>query len=76
MLISLFLGKYRFDTTFERLGFYIEDNDYVDINYLEESDFDNNNYEGYDLDNLINFDGYTNNYVGTLSVKEAELMEI
>ena len=44
------------------------------LDYVVEGDFDNNNYEGYDLDNLINFDGYTNNYVGTLSVKEAELM--
>lgn len=42
--------------------------------YLVEGDYDVTNYSGYDLDNIINFEGYALGYVGMLSVREAELM--
>lgn len=38
------------------------------------ADFDNNNYVSYDIYNLINVASYEIDYVGTLSVREAELM--
>jgi hypothetical protein len=44
------------------------------LSYVVEGDFDNNNYEGYELDNLVDYDSYLYDYVGTLSVREAELM--
>ncbi len=45
------------------------------VNYVVQGDFDTNNYEGgYATDTLINFDGYSLGYVGTLSVREVELI--
>ena len=44
------------------------------LSYVVEGDFDNNNYEGFDTENLIDFETYLWDYVGTLSVREAELM--
>lgn len=44
------------------------------LDYVVDGDFDNNNYEGYEVDNLIDFDSYLYDYVGTLSVREVELM--
>lgn len=42
--------------------------------YLVEEDFDNNNYEPYTTDSLIDFYGMYNGMVGTLSVREVALM--
>lgn len=45
------------------------------LNYLVSVDYDDNNYEnGYDTESLVNFDGYIYDYVGTLSVREVEIM--
>ncbi len=45
------------------------------LSYVVQGDFDNNNYEGeLDTDNLINFEGYMYDYVGTLSAREAMIM--
>jgi hypothetical protein len=44
------------------------------LEYVVEGDFDNNSYEPYNTDNLIDFYGMYNGYVGTLSVREAAIM--
>ncbi len=45
------------------------------VNYVVEGDYDSNNYEGgYDTETLINFDSYIYDYVGTLSVREIEII--
>lgn len=46
------------------------------LSYVVQGDFDNNNYEGYEVENLIDFESYLYDYVGTLSVREVELMSI
>ena len=42
--------------------------------YVVEGIYDNNNYEPYNTDNLIDFYGMYNGMVGTLSVREAAIM--
>lgn len=42
--------------------------------YVVEKDYDNNSYEPYTTDNLIDFYGTYNGKVGTLSVREAAIM--
>ena len=42
--------------------------------YVVLGDYDTNNYVNYDIYNLINYMDYELDYVGTLSVREAELM--
>ena len=45
------------------------------LSYIVEGDYDYNNYEdNYDTSTLIDFNSYTHDYVGTLSVREAEIM--
>ncbi len=42
--------------------------------YVVVGDFDINNYIEYDSDNLLDLDGYYENYVGALNVREADLI--
>lgn len=44
------------------------------LGYVVEGDFDNNSYEPYTTDSLIDYFGMYNGYVGTLSVREAAIM--
>lgn len=44
------------------------------LGYAIQGEFDNNSYEPYNTDNLIDFYGTYNGHVGTLSVREAAIM--
>lgn len=44
------------------------------LKYIVEGDYDIQNYIDYDSSNLIDFDGYYNSYVGTLSVREVDII--
>lgn len=44
------------------------------LSYVVQGDFDNNNYEGFEVVDLIDYDSYLYDSVGTLSVREASLM--
>ena len=45
-----------------------------DASYLVEEDYDVTNYVTYETYNLINFEGYMIDYVGLLSVREADII--
>lgn len=48
---------------------------YKGEDYIVQGDFDNSNYEdNYDTSSLIDFDNYSLDYVGTLSVREAHII--
>jgi hypothetical protein len=44
------------------------------LSYVVQGDFDNNNYEGFETDNLVDYSSYMYDVVGTLSVREVALM--
>ena len=44
------------------------------LSYVVQGDYDNNNYEGFEVVDLIDYDSYLYDTVGTLSVREASLM--
>ena len=49
-------------------------NNFSDKTYVVKGDYDVTNYVYYDTYNLINFEGYYEDYVGLLSVKEVDLI--
>ena len=51
-------------------------NSFKNESYLKETDFDTTNYDIlYDVEDLINMEGYYLGYVGTLSVREAAIID-